>query len=193
MAGGKLWFTEQTTNSIGILDPADPGHPQSVSLGASSGALGITTGPDGNVWFTQTSKGAIGMLNISDPLHPHIYVLPKNPTRSPSGITVAANQNGNPVIWYSDPSNNSIGMIDPNDTGNPPPEIPLPNSLIGGIRGPIVGGPDGKLWFTEARYDANLTLTASAIGAYDPRTGQWSQVSLPSGSRQAPFGITRGR
>ena len=54
-----------------------------------------------------------------------------------------------------------------------------------------MGGPDGKLWFTEARYDANLTLTASAIGAYDPRTGQWSEVNLPSG-RQAPFGITRG-
>src|SRR3954463_11794762 len=32
-AAGKLWYTDPATNSIGMIDPADPGHPQSFTQG----------------------------------------------------------------------------------------------------------------------------------------------------------------
>jgi streptogramin lyase len=194
VAGGKLWFVEQFTDSIGMLDPADPTHPQSFSQGLSSAPSELTTGPDGNIWFTQPLTGAIGMLEVSNSAHTiHNYVLPRNPTRVPSDITVGKDQTGKSVLWYSDPTNNAIGMIDPTNPSNPPAEITLPNTLVGGLRSQITAEANGTLWFSEATYNPTTqALIASAIGSYNPATAQWSEVALPSGSAQAPFGITIG-
>ena len=194
-AGGKIWFTEQTANAVGMIDPAKTAAGVTIYSQnlANSQPLGITTGPDGNVWFTETSGNAIGMLNPNNPTAPIVsHHLPGGTfPATPIGITSADGS-----LWYTDPSNNAIGKLDPQNPSSPPAELTVSPStgLIGinALSSQIVSTPDGNLWFTEAAFDTSGKITSSAVGIYHPTTGTWSEIALPNSAGKEPLGITVG-
>ena len=189
-AGGKLWFAEQTTNAIGMLNPTSPNAPQAFPLTSSAGAPGgITTGPDGNVWFTLPSVDKIGTINTTGT--PQL----STPITLPSGQTPQSLAAGKTLIWYIDSSNNALGSFNPS-TDAVSPEILLGpardqngNALVGLVSySEIVVGTDADhiIWFTEY----NNSTFQGAIGSYDPVAKTWAQY--PLGSGQKPYAITTG-
>jgi streptogramin lyase len=199
-----LWFTE-FGNAIGSLDPTTTpptikSYSQSSGLPAGSGPQSITVAPGGTtLWFTELSGAAIGALNTSsaNPVISNFGTLQGMPANArPYGITTGPDGSGGLAVWFTDPSNNALGKLTINSAGTVTiAEIPVPSSLVGfpTFNSVITGGPGGKLYFTEALFGSGSTITASGIGIYDPSTNTFSQVTLPSGSNQEPFGLTVGR
>ena len=109
----------------------------------------------------------------------------------PFGITTGPDGQGHQVIWFTDLSNNALGEISPSGTIT---EIKVPSTMVGfsTFNSVITAGPDGKLYFTEAQFGSGNSITRSGIGIYDPSSQTWSEVTLPSGSNQEPFGLTVG-
>ena len=193
--GGNLWITE--TNGIGSFSPSRPNNVQVYSQGLPTspppGLEGITTGPDNNIWFTESNAHAIGMLNTSNLAQPiqnfdSAQGLPSN--ARPFGITVGPDAHGNSVIWFTDVSNNAIGMIDP--TSHAITEFPVPASLAGfnGLNSEITTS-GGKLYFTEVKYNSGV-FNSAAIGIYTPATNTFNEVSMNGPSGEEPFGIAVG-
>ena len=98
------------------------------------------------------------------------------------------------MIWYTDPSNNAIGMINPSNTSSIPAEIAVPSNMVGfgTFNSQITAGPGGNLYFTEVKYNSSGGIASSGIGIYNPASKSWNEVLLPSGSGQEPLGITVG-
>jgi len=201
---GKLWFTV-FGNAIGSLDPTtSPPTINSYSQGlpGSSGPESITVGPDGQghqvIWFTELIAGQIGTL---DPTNPKQGIVNYGTTQGmlanaePYGITTGPDGQGHQVIWFTDVKNNALGELNPaTGTIQEFPVTTPQHPLIGftTFDSVITAGPGGKLYFTEAQFGSGSSITASGIGIYDPSTQTWSQVTLPSGSNQEPFGLTVG-
>jgi streptogramin lyase len=197
-AQDKLWITNQVADAIEMVNPGDPAHPVAYSqgiLGAPSVPLSITTGPDGNAWFTEPSAHAVGMINATNPNLPIVNYgvaqgLPAN--AEPGDITAGPDQNGKSVIWFTDPSNNALGKIDP---ANPTSmtEVAVPSDEVGFLQFPSrITAAGGKLWFTEALLNNSSQILKSAIGTYDPASNTWSEIALPGGAGQEPHGLAAG-
>jgi hypothetical protein len=70
--------------------------------------------------------------------------------------------------------------------------VPVSQSILGfrNFSSTVIVGPGGTLYFAEATVNASGVVTASGIGSYNPSTGAWSQVVLPtSGGGQEVFGL----
>jgi virginiamycin B lyase len=197
-ASGKLWITNQVADAIEQVDPGNPTGAVAYSqgiLGAPSVPKDITAGPDGNAWFTEPSGHAVGMINATDPNRPIVNFgaaqgLPAN--AQPSGITAGPDQSGNSVIWFTDPSNNALGKIDPSRPTTMT-EVGVPSNLVGFLQFPSrITAAGGKLWFTEALLNSRSQILKSAIGIYNPASNTWSEIVLPGGAGQEPFGLGVG-
>ena len=73
--------------------------------------------------------------------------------------------------------------------------VPVSPSILGfqNFDSTIIIGPGGTLYFTEATTNAGGALTASGIGSYNPTTGTFAQILLPtSGGVQKPSGLALG-
>ena len=129
------------------------------------GLNAITAGPAGShsVWFTEPTvafHGEIGMLSTSNPSQ---AIQSFSPTGADcrravqNGITLGPDGNGNQVIWYTDPNNNAIGMINPSNTSSIPAEIAIPSNMVGfgTFNSQITAGPGGNLYFTEVKYNSS--------------------------------------
>ena len=154
-------------------------------------------GPDGKLWFTELIAGQIGTLDPTNPTQGIVNYgttqgMPAN--AQPYGITTGPDGQGHQVIWFTDLKNNALGEIDTSGTIHEFPVTTQQHPLIGfnTFDSVITAGPGGKLYFTEAQFGSGSSITASGIGIYDPSTQTWSQVRLPSGSNQEPFGLTVG-
>ncbi len=185
-AAGKLWFSEQVTNAVGMLNPADPTSPQAFSLGTSGAPGDITTGPDGNVWFTEPAVDKIGVITTSGT--PQLGT----PITLPGGETPQSLAAGVTKIWYIDSSNNALGSFNPSTRALSSEAVlgtdQNGNSMVGlGTDSEIVvDSADGLVWFTEY----NSSTGQGAIGSYNPGTNAWAQYLLGSG--QKPYSITVG-
>src|SRR5215469_4527719 len=74
----------------------------------------------------------------------------------PAAYWITAGPDGN--LWFTDPSNNQIGIINP--ATHAIAEFPVPTARAGPHE--ITAGPDGNVWFTESH--------ASKIGEINPTT-----------------------
>jgi virginiamycin B lyase len=52
---GNLWFTEEVSGKIGMINPTTHAITEFPIPTAGSNPQGITVGPDGNLWFTEFS------------------------------------------------------------------------------------------------------------------------------------------
>ena len=82
-------------------------------------------------------------------------------------------------LWFADPQNDAIGVLDPTSGHTAEFTIPTPSSFPG----TIVEGPDHALWFTER--------DADRIGRIDPVTHAFTQYDIPT-ANTSPRGITVG-
>ena len=169
-----LWYTESGKNIVGALTTSNPNPQPYLTLPAGSAPDGITLGPDGNLWFTETATNAIGVVNLTGTA-PTPGPLNQGISSLPAGITSADG-----YLWFTQAGTDQIGRLDP--ANGDVTEFPAPASLSG-LDSQIVLGSDGYLWFTEF----------GEIGVFDPNSGEMvTQVSLPGGSSEEPFGITVG-
>src|SRR5690242_14633049 len=56
--GGPVWFSDQGSGNLGILDPKS-GKVEFVKLGPGSAPHGVIAGSDGGVWLTDGGQNAI--------------------------------------------------------------------------------------------------------------------------------------
>jgi streptogramin lyase len=138
----------------------------------SSGAYGITSGPDGNLWFTEQTADKIGRISTTGKSLVE-FPLP-TPNSDPTEIVTGPDGN----LWFTEESGNKIGRI--STTGTSITEFPVP-TLSSAPFG-ITVGPDGALWFTEQSADKIGRITTS---------GTFTEFTIPTLSSE-PTEIVAG-
>jgi virginiamycin B lyase len=106
---GNLWFTEPTTNQVGVFSPSSNTVTQQISSSATNGnptQITSTSGSNAALWFTLNAAGQVGKIvpgssSATIINGPGIYY-------SSAGIT---SLNGN--IWFTLPAANDVGMYNP--------------------------------------------------------------------------------
>jgi streptogramin lyase len=101
------------------------------------------------------------------------------PSTSPATGGIAVGSDGN--LWFTETSNNAIGMINP--TTHAVSSFPVPTYESGNNLFGIAAGPDGNLWFCE-RF-------ANKIGMINPTTHVITEFTVPVANAQ-PREITAG-
>jgi streptogramin lyase len=158
-ADGNLWFTEQTSNRIGVINPTTDAISEFVLPTTGSYPRGITAGPDGNLWFTEFQANKIGMINpTTDAISE--FVSGGGPQ------DIASGPDGN--LWFTEYGANKIGMINPTTHAVSEFSVPTRSSFPWGI----AAGPDGNLWFTE--------YLGGKVGMINPTTHAISEFPVPN-------------
>jgi virginiamycin B lyase len=157
--GGTVWFTEYSTDKIGVIN-ADTALITEIPITPGSHPYGIVEGPDGNIWFTSAGANQIGMINATT-LKPKYFAIDSSGNGEPEGITVGPNSN----LWFTLTGTNTIGEFNPT-TGKMVGEYPVP-TLNAGLSQIVSDPADGSLWFTEATADKVGKINATTKVATD--------------------------
>jgi streptogramin lyase len=176
---GNLWFTEPTTNQVGVFSPSSKTVTSQISSSATNGnptQITSTFGSNAALWFTLNATGQVGKI-VPGSSQATIISGPGT-YYSSAGIT---SLNGN--IWFTLPAANDVGVYNPTK-GITEYSLAPANINVPEFKSQITAGPDGNLWFTEP----------GAIGIFSPTTNSViGQVGLPSGGvTQIPAAITLG-
>lgn len=217
---GMIWYSGQTANVVGRVDPTTGQAKEYKLKTPHSGPHGITADASGNVWFTGNLIGAIGKL---DPKTGEVteYPLPDQNARDPHTLTF--DRNG--ILWFTVQQGNFVGRLDPKSGEIKLVQPPTPNSRPYGIQVNSKGVPifvefgankvasidpqslkihEWTLPDPAARPrrlaigpDDAVWYTDFArgyLGRLDPAAGQVKEWQSPSGPKSEPYGIvfTRG-
>jgi virginiamycin B lyase len=173
-ADGAIWYSGQTANVLGRLDPKTGEikeyHPKSPHIGPH----GLVEDKDGNIWFTANNAGLIGKL---DPKTGDVteYAMPDPEARDPH--TLVFDQSG--IIWFTVQQGNMVGRLDPKTGEIKLVTSPTANSRPYGIKVNSKGIPV----FVE--------FGANKIATIDPATMAIHEYALPSpGARPRRLAIT---
>jgi len=172
---GKIWFTLDGSNAIGVFNPNDESFRmyalpwQPPSQVKQFGMEGIAVDKDGMVWFTHSSTSRIGRFNPQSQTFSGILVRP-----NASIFRLLPDKTGD--VWYTDIQNNKIGFISPDGTAK---EFDLPTAKSGPAG--LFFDSFGKLWFTET--------FAKKVGVIDPQTNTITEFPLPRDFVNSPVGI----
>ena len=198
ISNGDIWFTEPTANTIGVFNTTTNSVSHQIfttATNANPPEIAATTGPHAAIWFSVRAAGNVGMSNPSNPSDtPTISTFFSNGGPLPSTVGIAVDSANN--LWLTAPAGNELIEI---AAGSTTPTlttvVPVSPSILGfqNFDSAIITGPGGTLYFTEATTNAGGTLTASGIGSYNPTTGTFSQILLPTaGGVQKPSGLALG-
>jgi streptogramin lyase len=133
-ADGNLWFSQQSTASIGRITPE--GVVTVIPLPGGSGAGSIAAGADGLLWATLPATDSIARIVPAGAITE--FTDPEAEVDNPSDL--AAGPDGN--MWFTSFGNHRVGFITPSGDittfvdGDDPLEDPSE----------ITSGPDGNLW-----------------------------------------------
>jgi streptogramin lyase len=183
---GKVWFATGA-DTAGRIDPNNPSDlveyslPSAQPSGQRPAARGIVAGSDGNIWVTEPVAYRIAQVPTGgSPIQEFA------PTSSPCAAPparfcmayFAADGLGN--LWFTEPTRNTLGRINPSDPTHTIVEFPLPPCGGGGCF-PLdsATGPDGNVWFT---------MNGGSIGRVTP-TGAITEFPI---NGVAPQGIAAG-
>ena len=135
---GNLWFTEETHNAVGRITPG--GVITEFTAGFPTGSpQGIVNGPDGNLWVAMAGgNGAIAQVTKAGVVTEFPVPTQGDPTDITVGPTATSGTSTAPPTW-------SAGS--PRTAASPSSHRPDPDSEPSSI----TKGPDGALWFTEAK------------------------------------------
>jgi virginiamycin B lyase len=174
---GSIWFTEEGGRNVARVDPG--GHIDEWNVADPRVELvGIAAGADGNMWFCAASpSSSIGRITPTGTI-----TFFKLPQPGAQARDIIAGPDGQ--LWYSDPGAKLIGRISTQGVFS---AYPLPTNPK---RVPIALtiGPDGAVWFTEGRGEAD------AIARLSPRAFGAPPAAIPSLSSTAltVFGVLLG-
>jgi len=152
---GDVWFTQPTSDAIGVFNPQE-GIWNQWSLKKGSSPFGLTFDTNGNLWFTEFGSNKIGFLNPST----HQVVENPIPTSdsNPYGITITPQG----TLWFSENAAgvDQIGSFTPTQSGT----IKITEHTAGAIRPHLIATDRaGNLWYSGG-FGGN-------IGEFNPRSG----------------------
>jgi virginiamycin B lyase len=146
--------------------------------------IGITTGPDGAIWFAERGLGRLGSITTHGQFPNSIRLRGVTPARFPQNIALGPDGN----LWatcgtlntyrqqsHGDPD--PYGAIMRVSTTGTMHQFPL-QTMDSDPRG-IASGPDGKLWFTEARGAVGNITTDGVI----------EEANLPKNNAAFPIAV----
>ncbi len=171
---GSLWYTGQTANKLGRLDPRT-GEIKEYSLKTEdSGPHGLVADAGGNIWFTANYKGYVGKL---DPKTGAVteYKMPDPRARDPH--TPVFDARG--VLWFTVESGNFIGRLDPKTGEVKLKEVPTPKAVPYGI----VVSSKGVPYFCE--------FGTNKLASVDPERMEITEYTLPAGAHPRRLAITK--
>lgn len=214
---GSLWYTGQTANNLGRLDPKTGTIVEFALKTPNSGPHGLVADKDGNIWYTGNSAAHIGKL---DPKTGAVveYPMPDPAARDPH--TPIFDPNG--ILFFTVQQGNFIGKLDPRK--DPKTAVMLRKMTEANVRPyGIIIGKDGLPYFALvgtnkiARIDPNTLDTHEFIlpegarvrrltsgidgyiyyadfargylGRLDPKTGKGEEWPSPGGPQSRPYGI----
>jgi virginiamycin B lyase len=213
-ADGALWFTEQMTNKIGRLDPANGSFKEFPLKIQESGPHGLVSDRDGNIWFTGNFKGYIGKL---DPKTGAVteYKIPDPKGDDPH--TPVFDSKG--TLWFTLQVANMVGKLDPRSgkielkkmqTGDARPYGMAINSkgvpffcefgtnkmakidpaTMKVTEYKLAEGVRPRRMAIDANDQVYFTDYAEGnLGRLDPATGAVKMWASPGGKQSAPYGI----
>jgi len=174
-SSGKLWFTEQLGNKIGVVSTSGTGGVKEIAVpncsSCSPGA--ITIGPDKNVWFAEGSPAKIAKLVPATGVITTFF--------APFGDTFAAGMTAGPDgnIWFTD---FNFNQVDKMTTAGVTTSFRLPgNPRPSGI----AVGPDGNLWFAETSGSIGRITTSGTLTTFPIPTSS----GYPNGITSGPGGL----
>ena len=172
-ANGNLWFTQQSDNQVGVLNPVTGISTEFALPAGSTGPLGIALGADGKLWFTESESNQIGMI---DPSSDQISEFSAGLTPN-AGLDQIVSDPVDGNLYFTEKSANQIGRI--NRTTKVITEFPLPRKNAEPTA--IAVDNSGNIWFTESNVNRIAELSPS-----DP--SQMTEYPVAA----APYGITAG-
>ena len=148
---GNMWFTNNSTNAIGLITPKGSVRnfpvPKVASETMGSGLFSLAAGPDGNMWFTGFYANFVGKVTPAG-----IMTLYPVPLRDSHPLSISAGADGN--LWFTMDFANGIGRVTPDGTFT---LFPIPSPGVTGIAVnsectmcpyEITAGPLDSMWFT---------------------------------------------
>jgi virginiamycin B lyase len=170
---GYIWYTGQTANTLGRLNP-DTGSVTEYPLPTPrSGPHGLVADAEGHIWYTGNTAGLIGLLW---PPNGHIIEFRISDERARDPHTPILDAAG--TLWFTVQSGNFIGRLDP-ATG----EITLVPSLTSrSLPYGIVVDSRGRPFFD--------LFGTNKIGMIDPATLEITEFVLPAGARPRRIAVT---
>jgi virginiamycin B lyase len=189
---GKVWFATGRGTAARI-DPNNPADLLEYPLpGAESSggpqARGIATGADGGLWVTEPVAYRLAQVPTSgSPIQE--FAPPSSPCTAPPArfcmAYFAADGAGN--LWFTEPTRNTLGRINPLDPTHTIVEFRLPSCGVDGCFPlGIATGPDGNVWFTMVGGGIGRVTPIGAISEF-PITGVSPQGIAPGADGQIYF------
>jgi streptogramin lyase len=164
---GNLWFTETSSNAIGMINPTTHSVSSFPIPTANSNAFGIAAGPDGNLWFCERYGNKIGMINPTT----HAITEFTVPIANAHPREITAGPDGN--LWFIQDAVSDFGMI------NPTTHAISEFAAVTGARFGITAGPDGNVWFTTSSGVGMINPTTHAVDLF--ATGQGGAKGIAAG------------
>ena len=213
-ADGRVWYTAQHAESMGLLDPGN-GEVELIHLGAGSAPHGVITGPDDAAWVTDGGLNAIVRVDAES------FAVDVWPVAAGSANLNTAAFDPEGVLWFTG-QNGIVGRLDP--AAQPPgtvlETVEAPRgrgpygiavtpdgevyyaSLAGSYLGHVVQGEDDaftleeiepptpaqgtrRVWSDSTGVLWTSEWDAGQVGRYDPASGEWTEWRLPGDAPQA--------
>jgi virginiamycin B lyase len=211
-ADGGVWYTAQTDQALGYLDPAT-GATEHIHLGDGSAPHGVIVGPDGAPWITDGGLNAIVRV---DPATRQVDVFALPDAIGRVNLNTAT-FDGDGVLWFTG-QGGAFGKLDPR-VG----QVEAWESPRGGGPYGITTTPAGEVFYASlagshiARIDRETSQAvpidpptarqgarrvwsdsrgriwvsewfAGQVGVYDPGDGSWREWPLP-GANPQPYAV----
>ena len=101
---GSLWFSGQSTNQLGRLDPSTGSFKEYALKTPNSGPHGLVADKQGNIWFTAIAGGYVGKL---DPKTGEIQEYRPSAGSEIDPHTPVFDYAG--ILWFTNEETNDIG------------------------------------------------------------------------------------
>ena len=162
---GILWFTVQSANMVGRLDPATREIKLVSSPTQKSNPYGMVISSRDIPWFCEFGSNKLASID-PETMEIHEHVLPNEGSR-PRRIAITPDD----VIWYSDYARGYLGRFD-TKTGEVKEFASPggPNSL-----------PYGIVYLRSAVWYSESGVRPNTLVRFDPATGKFQTWPIPSG------------
>ena len=212
---GSIWWTGQSGNNIGRIDPAT-GAMREIALPEGTFPHSVTPDADGNIWYLGNRNGTVGVVDGESGEITRIYRMPDPEARDPH--TGEFDQQGR--FWFTLQHSNMVGRIDPSADEIRLITLDRPASRPYGIK--IAG--DGSAWVAcnggpclyhlaaddmaaeridlpnQESHVRRLDLAADGsvwyvnsgagrLGHFDPVSARFREWPSPSGPDSHPYGL----
>lgn len=212
---GSIWYTGQTANTLGRLNPDTASVTEYPLPTPRSGPHGLVADATGHIWYTGNTARHVGRL---DPTTGEVREIAMPDTRARDPHTPIFDLAG--MLWFTVQGGNVVGRLDPGMGDITLVDSRTPSSLPYGIVVDSRGRPFFDLFGTnkigtidpatleiveytlpEGARPRRIAVTPDDIiwytdyargflGRLDPRTGAVTEFASPSGARSRPYGMT---